>query len=449
MRFRFAISALLVFLCCRMASAAPPSIPGEYKGEWQYTLASGSKGYAVALLPKNAPPVADWKAAPTRGELLVRFDADDPPTKNIFNAERNIYERPQREIAIYWDGVEVARRLSPGPLDGGPGATTRFQVAFVTGGAEVTVSAGTTTTYDHYFVPGVMPFVARLDVSDPAAISHVALMGTQHARLNPQPIHVRAIDTMLISNGKPGGTSWADFPTDTERIGRVVCTLTLAKTANGIDPWDRIGNVYEWQQNVTDLLPLLTGKRKVQIDCTTYSQGWLASVDFAFYPGPAARHPYKVVNLWNTVALIGQESKPFASFVPPMTVPIDPKADAAAVRMLVTGHGEDPNTDNAAEFISLWRKLSVGGATYQNTLWKEDNYLNPCRPQGGTWKFDRAGWGPGTVVDPWVVDVTKDVKAGTNATFDYTIQPYVNKTPNNGDPARYVVGAQLILYRRG
>ncbi|CAN5523135.1 hypothetical protein BH11ARM1_BH11ARM1_02220 [soil metagenome] len=121
------------------------------------------------------------------------------------------------------------------------------------------------------------------------------------------------------------------------------------------------------------------------------------------------------------------------------------KAKRAEVFTTVTGHGMDPNTDNAAEFLPLWRKLVVNGHSVQNNLWTEDNYLNPCRPQGGTWKYDRAGWGPGTVVDPWKVDVTDFVKSKSQ--FDYQIQPYVNKAAVDGNPARHIIESVLVLYR--
>src|SRR3712207_7924990 len=53
-------------------------------------------------------------------------------------------------------------------------------------------------------------------------------------------------------------------------------------------------------------------------------------------------------------------------------------------------------------FMPSKRTLTVTGnatqKTWDNILWKTDNYLNPCRPQGGTWKYDRAGWAPGDIV---------------------------------------------------
>ena len=56
---------------------------------------------------------------------------------------------------------------------------------------------------------------------------------------------------------------------------------------------------------------------------------------------------------------------------------------------------------------------------FENTLWKDDCYLNPNRPQFGTWKFSRAGWAPGDVVWPWWIDVSQHMQPGQTAVVRY------------------------------
>jgi hypothetical protein len=198
--------------------------------------------------------------------------------------------------------------------------------------------------------------------------------------------------------------------------------------------------------DVTDYLPLLTGKRKVVLWCETWAAGWLVTADFRFYPGPLKRRPVAVETLYNATPVIGQADKPFAAAIPPKTLALPPGASAAKLRFVVTGHGQGPNTDNAAEFVALERTVHVNGRAVSDLLWKTDNYLNPCRPQGGTWKYDRAGWGPGDVVTPWDLDITPDLADG-RARVSYTIAPFVNKTPDPGNPARQWITGQVIYYR--
>jgi hypothetical protein len=100
--------------------------------------------------------------------------------------------------------------------------------------------------------------------------------------------------------------------------------------------------------------------------------------------------------------------------------------------------------------MSIARTLKVNGHSWVNTLWKTDNYLNPCRPQGGTWKYDRAGWAPGDVVRPWIVDATEYIGAvGADRVLkiEYELDPYVNEERGKASPPVHITQSQLILYR--
>ncbi|RYG59402.1 hypothetical protein EON80_25760, partial [bacterium] len=252
--------------------------------------------------------------------------------------------------------------------------------------------------------------------------------------------------------------------------GRIVARLTLSEVTPAIDPWDRLGMVYlynekgerfelirfistygkamDWEVDVSDFRPLLSGKKRIEIECVTYSAGWTASLSFDFYPGPASLYAYKVVNLWNGAVEIGNSQKPTGEFWKPRTITRPKDADAASIRIMTTGHGMDPNSQNAAEFMPLERTLTVGAQQYKNLLWKTDNYLNPLRPQGGTWKYDRAGWAPGSVVDAWTTDISGDIERGKSATVEYEIAPYVNENAGKGNPPFYQFEAVAVFYRK-
>lgn len=444
-----------------------------FEAEWEVTLTPESPGYGVALIPEGAAGtggIMDWVEPSASGVLAVGFDVSNPKTRQPFGPDGNIYGRPEREISLHWNGVEIANRLCP--VEMRPGHSARWRVAPASGGVEVSVWVGGSAVYDRYFVPGV---------AFPDGKARFATGGDGAARTKtrekfsgsfvPLPAPTRVVALNAVRNDGKNHRQSADvaFPENLKGVGRVVCTLTLGPTPEGLDPWDRIGQIFviddkgerfevlrymtpyrkgwTWHADVTDLMPLLTGKRKVEMFCETWAEGWLVSVAFDFYPGKLRRVPYKVVNLWNGTAPIGQADNPSSKFFTPLTIPVDSAAKEVRARLCVTGHGQAPNTDNAAEFISLWRRFSANEKTWQDTLWKTDVYLNPCRPQGGTWKFDRAGWAPGDLVTPWMVDVTGAVRPGKEVTFRYEVQPFENKTPERGNPARHLVAAQLIFYR--
>ena len=102
----------------------------------------------------------------------------------------------------------------------------------------------------------------------------------------------------------------------------------------------------------------------------------------------------------------------------------------------------------AAEFMPIGRTLTVNGTSFRSQLWKTDNYLNPCRPQGGTWKYDRAGWAPGDVVAPWVVDASSKLSPGGELSIEYVLDDYVNEARGKTWAPFHRTEGYLFLYRK-
>jgi len=452
---------------------------------WNMTLGTGGDTASCILLNtataglKGAPTTSiPWGDPKLKNTFAVLFDIHNPPTSDPFNKDGNIYDRPQREIALYWDGVEIVRKLSPVEFRTGKPLTIQADLDFVCGGAELSLNVAGTDVYTHTFIPGMHPYESRAAFGGTTSMATTTLsVGkvavTYHDRFGaPPPSHtVTAIDALPLDSKHSSQSNLVAFPEKTDSYGRILCTLTLDKPDSGpIDPWDRAAAVYlydetgqkfeivrfitpyrrgyTWQVDVSDYRPLLRGKKKVEAWCVTYANGWKTSVRFDFYPGKTDRKAVRVVNLWSGTAEIGNPDKPITAFFTPKTVTIDPKTDYAKLRFMVTGHGMSPNTDNAAEFMPSKRTVTIGGRSFENLLWKNDNYLNPCRPQGGTWKYDRAGWAPGDVVRPWEIDITGLIPAGQSGPVSYDVSPYLNTERGKTNPPTHWVESQLILYKK-
>lgn len=444
------------------------------EAQWRIDSPPDSKGYALALLPKNAtPPTLDDPAEPNLpGVFALGFDLFNPPPppgasqrEIYFGPLGNIENRPQREVSLHNNGRELANRLAPRPLS----EPLSLVLEEVVGGIELTLTVGPDALYERCFIPEIE--LAGLQPTLLGADNAVLVSRRVGAPLRrSKPVRVAAFTKALNDAQHHKVKNTVAFPDSVAGIGRVVCTLTLENTPKGIDPWDRLAQLFltdssgeryeilrwitpyrkawQWRVDLTDFLPLLRGKKELELACETYSEGWLVSIDFDFYPGAIAREPYKVVKLWNGVAKIGLADDPIERFLVPQTVPLDRETTGAAFYSIVTGHGGSPNALNAGEFHPLWRKLHCDGRTFTNRLWKDDVYLNPCRPQGGTWKFSRAGWSPGDVVAPWIVDLTSAVAPGKSLRLAYELQPYSNPTPEKGFPANHTFASYLILYRK-
>jgi len=466
------------------ASWPPPTdrITREVEGLWSMTLSAGVEGMGFTWLDvathgrDGASPPGPAGEAPNFADSFgIGFDASNPPSDDPFNQWGNIYSRPEHEISLHWDGMELVKRTTVTDFRDGTKHLGRFLIEYVVGGAAVSVWVDEEAVFDRFFVPGMQPYIGR-----PCFVGH---RGDQEGAITldplrmecrafipaPEPpITVKAIDRHLNDHQHPETKVDAQFPEDTAPFGRIILTLRLDKPETRFDPWDRTGQIYVydeegeryellryitpygrghvWRVDVTDFSPLLCGTRTLEQACNTQGEGWVVTVQFDFYPGPVERQAYKVVNLWSGSPVIGNPEKPVRDFYVTRQVPIDPSCSGARVRMVVTGHGMAPNSNSAGEFMPIDRTLTMNGKSYSNRLWKDDNYLNPCRPQGGTWKYSRAGWAPGDVVRPWTVDLSGPWTNRT-LTVGYELAPYTNENRGQTWEPIHRTEAQVILYR--
>jgi hypothetical protein len=224
--------------------------------------------------------------------------------------------------------------------------------------------------------------------------------------------------------------------------------VELACPSGGCDPYDRFSSIGivdgskvieigrwatpfgvggSWDIDVTDLRPLLDGARTVQGFIDTWvgnGSGWLVTARLVYSAGTPARVPVAVLPLgWGNFN-IGDPGQPTSSSVPAQSVTLPAGATGAAVRALVTGHGQG-NQNNCAEFCDLQHSLSVNGATVQaRSIWRNDCSSNPINNQNGTWQYAREGWCPGADVKPWTVDL--GARQGT-ISVGYALATYVNQ----------------------
>ena len=413
------------------------------------------------------PDLSDEAEPNIDGAFAIGFDASNPPSRDPFNKDGNIYGRPEREVSLHFNGREIANRLCPAELKTGQPVPYRVRVQSVTGGSDVSLWVGGQPVYDKFFVPDLKP--SRAGWTANTSFSTYQSSHASHAAKLDQPTKVSVFDQETNDAGRHRFERAVDLQKITDEFGRIVGTLTLGPTPKGIDPWDRLAQIWlvddkgerfevlrfitpyrkgwTWRVDLTRLMPLLKGRKQFKFECETWGEGWLVDFDLAYYPGALSPRPVEVRNLWNGTAVIGQPKEfPLADFFKEQTLSLGPNKKVEFVAC-VTGHGMSPNKDNAGEFHPLWRKLHVNEAAFQNNLWKQDCYLNPCRPQGGTWKYDRAGWAPGDVVTPWVQDISQSISTSGPTKFNYEIQPYTNPTPAEGSPARHVVESYLVLWK--
>ena len=67
------------------------------------------------------------------------FDTSNPLEKDYFKGSGNFYNRPQREISLHWDGIEVANKMSEVEFRDSRFHDISVEILFKGGGAFVTV----------------------------------------------------------------------------------------------------------------------------------------------------------------------------------------------------------------------------------------------------------------------------------------------------------------------
>ena len=454
----------------------------------------GGDGGAVMLLSTAeyaergpAPFVPSWVEPNLRGSFAVGLDVHDPKTEEMFGNEGNYQGNPERLVSLHWDGREIVKRLSPVEFRDRE-VELLVELEHVAGGAEVSVSLGGTPVYERFFIPGLLPYECRLavgagtraDASGRLDFRELAMsVGAAAAPPRP-PLHVEVFNHVLTDNSKTSFEAEVDLPPAAFAFGRVILTLDIHDAGPNWDEWDRNGHLYlvtedgekwdivpfitsyrtecHWEVDVTHFRPLLAGRTKFEIVAgTTFykNRGYMMSVSLDFHHGTLDPEPYKVVPLWHGVAHYRSAENHFQDFFEPVTVDIPAEAVAARVWMTTTGHSQ------VGEFVPSERTLIFAPEhrgrpelRFDDTLWKDDVYLNPNRPQFGTWKFSRAGWAPGDVVHPWWIDLSERLLPGRTAQLRYEPKPYEfpeGEAPSQEEinKASHVVSSFLILYREG
>ncbi len=464
-----------------------------------------------------APFVPSWVAPNLARTFAVGIDVHNPRNEEPFSEWGNYQGLPQREVSLHWDGREIVKRVADAEFRG-DWAPFEIRVQHVSGGADVSVRIGEAQVYEHEFIAGLLPYEMRPafgagtrgDVATQFDVAELDIAFGEPAAPRRPPLHVDVFNHVLTDNSKTSFEVQVDLPPANWAFGRIILTLDIHDAGKDWDEWDRNGHLYvveedgtkwdivpfitsyrrecHWEVDVTHFRPWLTGTTTFEIAAgTTFykNRGYMLSVALDYHHGDALLgeqtvEPFAVVPLWHTTAHYRNDENHFADAFDEQRVAIPEDVIAARIATTTTGHsqiGEFTPSNRAIVFapeasdvLATEAADASGGADaadaarhdsraeaqrFENTLWKTDCYLNPIRPQFGTWKYARAGWAPGDVVHPWWIDLTPQLSPGETASIRYEPSPYdFSQLPEERRPAAnevgkasHVVRSYLILYR--
>ncbi len=470
------------------SAAWPVVAPGSYRrieAELSFRLDPAAHGFSLMLLHSNhfhssgpafelykpmplpghpKPAAPHWDEPNLWGSFALAVDTHNPPTDDPFDAAGNVHKRPQREISLHYDGKELANAFCEPMLTGADSVKLQLTIEFVTGGAEVSVDVDGHAVYERHFLPHLLPYEARVALGAWGADGGTLRIDSLRVHwLRPAAESPPALTVEVVRRGgtRPAGehaqSSYELLPEGIE-LERVLLHYRLNPLVKR-DEWDRLGWLYVWDGDaryelaliltpfrmwgavyeyvidVTDFAWLLQGRRKLDFGPR---RGFVTDVSFTAYRRPADVEPLPRVvgmaNVWNGAAHFNNPASVEATFGV-RRIPVPAEARGAKLRICVTGHG------GTAEFKPLQRTVRVGGQSFEDTLWTTDCYLNPWRPQFGTWKYDRAGWGPGSAGRIWEIDLSALIEPGSELELEYIPETIESSSWDN-----HHVESQLVFY---
>jgi len=477
----------------------PDIISGTAQNEhytFELCITPGANGAGFALINTRhftadslTVAVSSWEEPNIAKSFALGIDIYNPQTSAWFDEYGNYYGRPQREISLHWDGKEQFKVLSPVEFraeeDELKAHLFQIDLQYITAGASVSVSIDSTVIIDQHFIPEMVQYTKRpvFGATTGELTTSVYLAGFEVQTTGTAPQFQKLHTATLVKDEgfhaerreMHGSVS---FPKAISRANVAILTLDLGGLAGGVSDWDVTGAInltaenceqyeiiryitpyhrgYVWKVDVSHFLPLFWGTVQILARVETWEEvtenpadqkGWLVNATIDFYTGKVEKTPLSVVNLWNGSFEYGNPEMPMQNYLPEKEVKVPKGATSAKLRMVVTGHGMSPNSENAAEFRPSQRVIAVNGTEYSNLLWKTDNYLNPCRPQGGTWKFDRAGWAPGDIVRAWEIDLDEHLTGNNTLNISYTPDDYINERKGETWDPFHKFGSQIIFYK--
>ena len=244
-------------------------------------------------------------------------------------------------------------------------------------------------------------------------------------------------------------------------------TLTAKRRPVYIPKWEKC---VQWQQDITDLYPLLEDEAYVGVFIDTWTeQGYLASMELQFKESPIScdrMQRRQVMPLLNTVYYIGQEYPDIFARKPITTDFVLPKGVRnVRLKYIVTGHG---GHDGGDEFVQKENILSLDGKEVKRFIpWRDDcASFRRFNPATGVWlekrvasyigengytekeveesvassDFSRSNWCPGTDVVPEEVELA-DLKAGRHT---FTVDIPKAQPINGNEMNHWLVSAYLV-----
>eukprot|EP00066_Takifugu_rubripes_P014169 XP_011603435.1 PREDICTED: uncharacterized protein LOC101063950 [Takifugu rubripes] len=212
-----------------------------------------------------------------------------------------------------------------------------------------------------------------------------------------------------------------------------------------------------WLTDVSPLLPLLDGpKCTLTIKTAPWAMPWIISLNLRFSignqtnDGEEVLRPFRVMSLYSG----GTFDKNYNSRYEPVKFFVPAPTRKVELYAVITAHGSDDH--NCGEFCVTSHHFLLNAAfnnslTFDSagtplgcTTWVKEGAVPN---EHGTWLYGRGGWCDGLQVDPWRVDVTKQLNtSGSNSIIYFGLFEGHDPSPSK-DPGYIIMSSFLVFYK--
>ncbi|XP_013871856.1 uncharacterized protein si:dkey-256h2.1 [Austrofundulus limnaeus] len=214
-----------------------------------------------------------------------------------------------------------------------------------------------------------------------------------------------------------------------------------------------------WLTDVSPLIPLLDGDRcTFAMKTAPWAMPWIASLNLRFSAsnrtdaGVEKPRPFRVMSLYGGGIFDNNYNKRFNTVkfsVPPSTQKVELYA-------VITGHGSDEN--GCGEFCVTSHHFLINGFYNNSQIFDSAGSALGCTlrvrdgavpNEHGTWLYGRGGWCDGLQVDPWRVDVTKQLivsEVKSNSVLYFGLFNGMDPNPSR-QPGYIIMSSFLIFYK--
>ncbi|XP_048883064.1 uncharacterized protein si:dkey-256h2.1 [Brienomyrus brachyistius] len=297
------------------------------------------------------------------------------------------------------------------------------------------------------------------------------------------PVRLVKVLEDVVMQGDSGAVATVDLPPDMTDFNILELDASLScpgKRDVTCPPWDHTVQLYiccdhfsslcnqelgrwitafrrgtgHWLTDVSPLIPLLnSGRCTFTMKTAPWAKPWVAGLRLRFsHTGNHSDqlYPFSLRPLYTGGVFDKEYNKRFQPIK--FTVPLSTKK--VEVYAVITGHGSDEN--GCGEFCVTSHHFLINGIHNNSLVFDSAGTALGCAMRAGegavpnefgTWLYGRGGWCDGMQVDPWRIDVTKQLNlTGPNSLIYFGL--YQDKDPNpTSNPGNIIMSSYLVFYK--